>query len=434
MTGSAGSGGGSGSGSGVGSGSGFDLGFDLDFGFGLSVDRADLGELGKKMGNPGQCLAVYPLQNDPNTLFKEYRPTQLTPQDEVRLGQLVAWPRGLRSRLDREFLLRHTAWPLSRVTSDGRTVGVLMKLAPDRFFERITDPYGSQRVALMLDHLAVPDEKLPGMGLKSQDTAQRLKVCAEILAVAEFFERHELVYGDWGYQNIFWSQQDSSVYFIDVDGCSIGPQSWVESFGFEDALTPQSAQVDRYTERFRCAIMVAACLTGHKDPAAALPALDALTRTEPRLAVLAGVVRDNVDAAHRGRRKPIADLRAAIRTDADDESAAGGIPRPRPWLGPGLGPSGQGQGQGQGQAEQPASHDNIEGWVAIDTLVGSAKAGLAKTADIKAARAEAAQAGADQARAVRSSVDHARAVRIRVAITLTVLTLLIVLIVVLSTS
>lgn len=376
-----------------------------DFGFGLSIDRADLGELGREMGNPGQCLAVYPLQSDLNTLFKEYRPRQLTAEDEVRLERLVAWPRGLASRPDREFLLRHTAWPLSRVTSGGRTAGVLMKLAPDRFFERITDPYGSQRIALTLDHLAMPDEKLLRIGLKPQDTAQRLKVCTGILAVAEFFERHELVYGDWGYQNIFWSQQDSSVYFIDIDGCSIGPQNWVESFGFEDALTPQSAQVDRYTERFRCAVMVAAFLTGHKDPALALRALDALAERDRRLGALAGAVRGNVDAVHRGRRKPIADLLAALSADAAEAFPARDRPR------------------SSGRPAQPASHDNIEAWVDVEQ----------PAPPLRTVKAPSRQP-ADSDKNAAAKAAHARAVRLRVAITLTVITLVIVLIVALAAS
>lgn len=281
-----------------------------DFEPGVEVE--ELGAFGAPMGSPGQCLSVRPLTSNPNVLFKQYHPKQVTEQDELRIARLVAWPGTLAGPAGAQFVLTNAAWPTKRVTSDGSTIGILMALAPDRFYERIKDPYGTQRIVLTLDHLAAPNEDLKSLGLKPLDLDQRLRVCAGILAFAELLERHGLVYGDWGYQNVLWSHRDQSVHFIDVDACSFGEQKWVESFGFEDPLTPSGLMVDTYTERYRCAIMAAASLTGIKEPAAALDALKLLAARRPDLRELERLVRENVEAFHREIRQPIAQLCAAL--------------------------------------------------------------------------------------------------------------------------
>lgn len=281
-----------------------------DFEPGVEVE--ELGELGTPMGSPGQCLSVRPLITNPNMLFKQYRPKQVTEQDELRIARLIAWPGTLAAPAGARFVLTNAAWPTKRVTSDGRTIGVLMALAPDRFYDRIRDPYGTQRIVLTLDHLAASNEDLKSLGLKQLDPDQRLRVCTGILAFAELLERHGLVYGDWGYQNVLWSQRDQSVHFIDVDACSFGEQQWVESFGFEDPLTPSGLMVDTYTERYRCAIMAAASLTGIKEPDAALKALEALSARRPELRELERLIRENVGTSRRESRQPIAQLCGAL--------------------------------------------------------------------------------------------------------------------------
>jgi hypothetical protein len=145
--------------------------------------------------------------------------------------------------------------------------------------------------------------------------------------------------------------------------------------------------------------MVAACLTGHKDPTAALHALDELARSDQRLGVLAGAVRCNVDAIHRGRRKPIAELRAALHTDAADIFTTMQFPRP----------------------EQPASRDNIEVWVDIEQPVP-----LPPTVKLPP------REPFNSTKIAQVNAAHAEAVRVRVAVTLTVIVLLIALIVALA--
>jgi hypothetical protein len=388
--------------------------------YGLSVELADLGELGAPMGNPGQCLSVQPLDKDPNLLVKLYRPGQLTEEDEERIERLVDWPRSLPDPLGPGFLLRNSAWPLSRVTRSGSTAGVLMSLAPDRFYERVKDPYGSQRIVLTLDHVAGPAQDLKAIGLKPIDKAHRLQICAGVLGVAEFLERNGLVYGDWGYQNILWSRKDLSVYFIDMDACSFGEQRWVESFGFEDPLTPNPVRVDVATERYRCSILTAACLTGIKEPAAALAALREMAGQDSRLRELERVVRQNVDTADRGGRAPIADLCAALPAELAGFFFAG--------LTPTRSPSGDEPVNGSGSGPDADTGDNILRWDSVAPVIVVPVIPRQPTRPVKAAKPP-----------VRTSASHRRspaelrAAQLRAVVFLAVLGLVILFIVLANT-
>ncbi len=276
------------------------------------TDRSALGRLGTPIGSPGQCKAVHPLPDHPGMLFKEYRPNQVKDPDEIRLARLVALPEQL-AAADRDLLLRGTCWPRTQVVEGGRTVGVVIPEAPRRYYEALSDPEGGREVVpLLLTHLAMPNSAFPPVGLRVPSLETRLAVCADLIAVADLFERQGLVYGDWGYKNIFWSQKDSTVYFIDVDACSFGPQPWVESFGFADPFTPANQQVDTYTERFRCAIAIAACLAGDKDPQRAVSGLLALRSSDDRIERLKTVVRQMATARDRAQRLSISHLQLAL--------------------------------------------------------------------------------------------------------------------------
>ncbi|WP_034262388.1 hypothetical protein [Actinospica robiniae] len=276
------------------------------------VSRAQLGPLGVPIGSPGQCKAVYPLLGKPGYLFKEYRPTQLKPADPLRLDRLVRLP-GQMTTADRELLEQSVSWPVARVVEGATTVGVVIPTAPRQVYAKIVDAYGEAAdVPLVLTHLASQDDQLARKGLAAPSLAQRLTLCGGLIDVGDLFERHSLVYGDWGYKNIFWSAERLSVYFIDTDACSFGPQPWVESYGFEDLQTRQGQMVDTYTDRFRCAIAVAACLTGDRNQHKAMGALGGLMHDE-RVQRIAPVLRCIVEARSRTTRPAIAEVRGALR-------------------------------------------------------------------------------------------------------------------------
>lgn len=279
--------------------------------FSRRVDRVLLGRLSEPMGSPGQCLAVYRLLEHPGWLFKQYRPDQLREADELRLSRLIALPDKL-TAADRRLLLGHTCWPQSQVLDGRRTVGVAIPEAPERYFAQLRNPDGTRdRGALLLTQLAATQDSFERVGLSTPTLRQRLSACDGLIRVGDLLERHGLVYGDWGYKNIFWSQDDHSVYFIDVDACSFGPQPWVESFGFADPLTPDGQPVDTYTERFRCALAVAACLTGTRTPGRAISGLAQLSGDD-RIHRLASILRQIAGSTRRSDRLPISELRKAL--------------------------------------------------------------------------------------------------------------------------
>lgn len=280
--------------------------------FDKTIERSRLGELSEEIGSPGQCLAVRPLKQHPDLLFKEYRPNQLTAADHSRLAALVQLPARM-SAEDRRLLLASTAWPRTRVVEDERTVGVLVPRAPERFYANLRDPYGDvETIAMCVDHLANPDDRFPQIGLAVPGLKRRLEVCRGLAAVAAMFERHGIVYGDWSYQNAFWSPTDGSIFVIDADGCSFGPQPWVESIGFEDALTPAGKQVDAFSDRFRCAIMISACLVGARQQQQAVSGLAAVRAADAGLDAVSGVLRQIVTARPRESRPALSVVHAAL--------------------------------------------------------------------------------------------------------------------------
>lgn len=284
--------------------------------FGQTVERSRLGELSEEIGSPGQCLAVRPLKQHPQLLFKEYRRNQLTAADHNRLAALVQLPDRMTSQ-DRRLLLASTAWPQTRVIEDERTIGVVVPRAPERFYASLRSPYGDvETMPMCIDHLANPDDRFPQLGLAVPGLKRRVEVCRGLAVVAAMFERHGIVYGDWSYQNAFWSPTDGSVFLIDADGCSFGPQPWVESIGFEDALTPAGKQVDAFSDRFRCAIMISACLVGARQQQQAVSGLAAVRAADAGLDAVSGVLRQIVTARTRESRLALSEVHAALTTTA----------------------------------------------------------------------------------------------------------------------
>lgn len=281
--------------------------------FPRQIGRAQLGPLEDAIGNTGQCKGVHPLREHPDYLFKEYRDDQLEQRDELRLARLVRLPDEM-TAADRELLLRSTCWPLARVVEHGRTTGVVIPKAPPRFWAALRglDDEWDESSPLLLSRLAASDEEHEELGLHRMSLAARVSVCGGLIETAALFERHGIVYGDWGYKNILWSRSTLSVYFIDTDACSFGPQKWVESFGFEDPLTPAPQPVDTYTDRLRCATAVAACLVGAKDPGTAFAGLEQLWQDACVQRITPVLLQANAEA-DREKRPAIADLWAAYR-------------------------------------------------------------------------------------------------------------------------
>jgi hypothetical protein len=230
------------------------------------TQRADIASLKPPISKDhGESVLVAPVADDPNTLFKEFRPGACTRADDDRLDRLIALPRRL-STEDRRLLVSASCWPISRVMEGGHTVGVLLPRAPAKFEAPLRSATGtSDPKPIAVDWLAKTAEQQAVRGLPPMGFEQRLRVCRDIVAVAAILEQEGVVYGDWSYANAFWSPSDFSGYLIDVDSCAFGSRPWVGTPNWEDPLTGPGRDVDSYTDRYRLALLVARCLTGERD-------------------------------------------------------------------------------------------------------------------------------------------------------------------------
>lgn len=280
--------------------------------FAAVVQRSSLGALRPPVSkDDGESVQIAPLAEDNNVLFKEYRTGTCTPADDARLDRLIAVPRRLREA-DRALLARATCWPLSRVVDSGRTVGVLLPRAPAHFnfaLKRVNGT-GSPK-PLAIDWLAKDIDRQAARGLPKVTFAQRLKVCRDIVGVAAIFEEEKIVYGDWSYANAFWSVSEFSGYVIDVDTCAFDKRPWVNTPNWEDPLTTQGGWVDSTTDRYRVALLVARCLSGERDPAAAIRTAQS-SALAARMPGVGQILTTTVQARSRETRPTIAAILAEL--------------------------------------------------------------------------------------------------------------------------
>ncbi|MBS2550180.1 hypothetical protein KGQ19_25255 [Catenulispora sp. NL8] len=288
------------------------------------VTLADIGALGPAISeNTGQSIAIQPLSGRPGFLAKIYRQPRPA-QDGDRLDALIAAPETL-NPADRAIVRAASSWPVARITRPGNAVvGCVIPAAPDRFKTAVTVAGVSAAQHVEVDWLAKPDEDLRQVGIAAPGPAGRVAVCRNLAELAEVLEKLGLVYSDWSYSNAFWSPADHSVFVIDIDGCQLGKMPNVHQPSWADPLTPAGGDADRYTDRFRVALLVSRCLTA-KRRADAIGGI--ATGRWPDQPAAPDVLLDMLLAADRERRPSIGQLRLAL---------AGGPyfrPAPRtPWL------------------------------------------------------------------------------------------------------
>ncbi|MDA3642426.1 hypothetical protein LZ318_21000 [Saccharopolyspora indica] len=211
----------------------------------------------------GQSTGIHPIGDHPGWLAKLYR----TPGDRseaTRLDELIALP-GTIGAEDSATLSTSTSWPVARITDgDDLVRGCVIPAAPDRFRQDGDQDFRE------IDTLARTAESFARHGLRTPSRADRLRVCRNLVRVAEVLERHELVYSDWSYSNAFWCHADASVFVIDIDGCGTGSVPNIAQPNWDDPLTPRPEDADACTDRFRVALLVTRCLTGQRDLTVAL--------------------------------------------------------------------------------------------------------------------------------------------------------------------
>jgi len=275
--------------------------------------QSEIGPIGQKLGeNNGESRFVARLANYPDWLYKEYS-SAVTIQENKRLDELIMLPR-MMSTPDRTLVESNTAWPAVRVINDRRqTTGVLMPFAPERYHADLRVSGGrSRRKVLLVDQLALPPAEQQRI-LPTQSLADRIAVCASVAAVGALFERHQLVYLDWSYANIFWSLTDHSCFVIDMDGSSFGPRPQIESPSWEDPLVPLGSTAGNESDRYRVALLIARCLTGMRTVADTRAALHALRRgRSAAVERVAELLILSLTARTAGERPSVERIRAAL--------------------------------------------------------------------------------------------------------------------------
>ena len=290
---------------------------------------SELGDLGDKVSEgTGESMFVCKLASYPGWLYKAYRTTP--PAAGVsRLDMLVDFPR-LMTPEDRVLVDTCTAWPAARVVdAANQTTGVLLPLAPEKYWFQWTLPTGRvTQKFLDVDLLALSEEEQQQKGLPPQSLGQRMSVCASIVAAADLLERHRLVYLDWSYANIFWCPSGHSAYLIDLDGASYGPRPQIQSPQWEDPHLPLGSIAGNDCDRYRVALLIARCLTGARVHVGdARDRLGELRTRNAEVERLAELLIVTLKASSPSERPPIADMKAAL--DAAHRSLSAGRTSPQ---------------------------------------------------------------------------------------------------------
>jgi hypothetical protein len=287
----------------------------------VAVDLTPLGTLAAPIGGDnGESEGVYPLARQPDQLLKVYKPQCATAADANRLDWLISLA-DKASAVDRAMVRTNSCWPLERVTDDARPAyGVLLPRAPDKFDTTMLIGNRTRPIQLVLDFLVYSPEKCLRHNIPMPTFEQRLRICTDIVAVADFLERNDAVYGDWSYANAFWCGTDHSGYVIDIDGCGYRERTFVATQNWQEPVASPTGMADNLTDRYGVALLLARCLTGVRD---ITPALDRLRQLAVmhRTTDLYTVVHNGMTAHRREERPSVGTLLDTLRRSS---SGAGG--------------------------------------------------------------------------------------------------------------
>ncbi|WP_433271264.1 hypothetical protein ACQPZF_11930 [Actinosynnema sp. CS-041913] len=259
----------------------------------MSVDLADLGELGVRLGSGGEA-AVYDLPGfrlpdvRGELVFKRYRVMHAQPEALRRVvAARTALPADLRARLD-----AMTAWPVRVVVSaaqavgvsGAQAVGVLMPRIPAPFFDLVQRSAGERRVLREVQNLFVDEARALRVGRPAPTPEQRLRICRDFAAALAFLhDRMNIVFGDLNPKNeVFRLDAEPMVMFLDCDAVRpAGVVSRTRQLDSPDWVPPEGGVLSRATDQYKLGLFVLRCLTpGHfsstgTDPAVAVGVLDA---------------------------------------------------------------------------------------------------------------------------------------------------------------
>jgi DNA-binding helix-hairpin-helix protein with protein kinase domain len=213
-------------------------------------------QVGNQIGDGGQGT-VYLLRNHPDLVYKKYKVNGVNP---AALQALVNLPASM-SAAEVDILNSFTAWPYARVMSGGAAVGLLMPIAPQRFFGR-TQAGPKLRA---VQYLLYPPKPMWGE-IRPLDIAGRLHLVHKIVALFKVLHDRQVVVGDISMNNMLWSDSaDPDIFMIDCDGARVSPNpaplSQPDTPDWGDPLTPPAA-ADLDSDAYKLALLIGRVISG----------------------------------------------------------------------------------------------------------------------------------------------------------------------------
>jgi hypothetical protein len=197
----------------------------------LAIPRTSLGDITfLASGGTARVFRVEQqiLAEMPEVVFKEYNKKAIHhagPGLGPGLHSIVE----SRDRLpipQRALIDDRTLWPLRIIEDDtGNVVGVLMRLIPDRYFQRLNLPSGAVKTQPReLQLLFMEDEESKARGMPVVSMKTRMELCGQIARSLGLLHRAHVVYGDVSARNVIYDTSVASrpdTVLVDCDSVRI---------------------------------------------------------------------------------------------------------------------------------------------------------------------------------------------------------------------
>jgi hypothetical protein len=199
----------------------------------LYVRRVDLGPL-EPLGSGGTARiyrAPHYRGAGFEVVYKEYNKKTLTAAG-ARLGPGLHAVAELRQELadkQRQFFDNRTIWPLRVIVDDEgvsrRTVGTIMRLIPDRFFQIVQYPSGSvESTPREIHYLFNEDSYARRLGLAIVPIEARIALCGQIARSLALLHGARIVFGDLSARNVVYDPTAAlapDVLMLDCDSARV---------------------------------------------------------------------------------------------------------------------------------------------------------------------------------------------------------------------
>lgn len=240
------------------------------------------------LGTAGGQGTVYGLAEHPRLVYKEYHhPIQGAERSfELLLGRGEAVRAAAPEHV--EF-----AWPIAMVPTEAGVAAYVMPRISDEFSVKIRLPNGRTQIKQ-----ATLDHAIPRLGhfqvVTPVTTEERLQIAVLVGEALMAMHRHDVVYRDLSFKNIFFAREPMRVAFMDIDSArvlehpTIPEKDGVDTPDWSDPHASSAEPVGFDLDRFKYALLVYRLLVVHGTNAP-WPAQD----VEFRLTQLDGVPRGN---------------------------------------------------------------------------------------------------------------------------------------------